>query len=332
MRSIWTGHITFGLISIPVKLYTAVSSHRVEFSMLHKSSGAHIRNKRVDEKSGREVAWDDIVKGYEVEDGQYVTFTHDELEALDVESMREIDIDTFVELADIDPIYYDSTYYIAPQEGGEKAYHLLVKALREGEKVGIAKFAMRQKEHLAALRVSGDMLVLETMYWPAEIRSPDDLEGLDKRPSVREREVDMAMDLVEQLTGPFEPERYRNTFEAHVKAAAKEKLAGHEITVAEDDVDREPVSDLMAALEQSLKAARAGHKPKLPTKAAAAKRDDGDAKSTSSKGTKEPAKRPHGKRWLLDHTKDELLEIAQDEDVPGRSKMSKEDLVEALAK
>jgi DNA end-binding protein Ku len=316
MRSIWNGQITFGLITIPVRLYTAVSSHRVEFTMLHESSGARIRNKRVDEKSGREVAWSEIVKGYEVDDGQYVTFTHDELDELDVDSLREIDIDTFVDIAEIDPIYYDTTYYIAPQEGGEKAYHLLVRALKEGERAGVAKFAMRQKEHLAALRVKDDLLVLETMHWPAEIRDPSDLEGLDARPTVREREVEMAHNLIEQLTGPFEPGRYRNTFESHVKKAAKAKLAGKEITTAEDVPQPAPVSDLMAALEASLSAAREGRK----------------AKPERRPASRDGAGRPPSRKWLLDQNKDDLLELAQHEDITGRSKMTKDELVDALVR
>ena len=310
MRPVWTGAITFGLITIPVRLYSAVDDSRIEFDLLHESTGNRIRYKRVDEQTGREVDWDDIVKGYEVSDGTYVTFTHDELADLDVESMRTIDIDTFVELQDIDPIHYDRTYYVEPREGGEKPYHLLVRALAEQGRVGIAKFAMRQKEHLCALRVKDDIFVLETMHWPAEIRSPD-LEGLDRRGvRIQERELDMAKDIVDQLTGPFEPDRYRNTFEQHLRKAAKAKLEGAEVTVAAEEVDASPVDDLMAALEESLEAAKAGRRPSRPKSSRAPKR--------------------HGRRWLLDHTKDELLELAQDADVPGRSKMTKDELVDAL--
>ncbi len=327
MRPIWTGAITFGLITIPVRLYTAVSGSRIEFDLLHESTGNHIRYKRVDEKSGREVDWDDIVKGYEVEDGTYVTFTHDELADLNIESMRTIDIDTFVELEEIDPIHFDKTYYVEPREGGEKPYKLLVKALGEQQRVGIAKFAMRQKEHLCALRVKDDMFVLETMYWPAEIRKPE-LEGLNASVRIQERELEMAKDIVDQLTGPFEPGRYRNTFEQQLKAAAKAKLEGKEITVAEE-VDASPVDDLMAALEQSLKAAKAGRKPTRP-KAKASKSEDGDGRASTDGDGAKPKR--HGRRWLLDHTKDELLELAQDEDIAGRSKMSKDQLVDALVK
>lgn len=318
MRSIWSGNITFGLISIPVKLYTAVDSSRIDFDLLHEQDGGHIRYKRVCEKDGKEVDWDDIVKGYEVTSGTYVTFTHDELDELEVESMRVIDIDTFVELADIDPVYYDKSYYVAPQEGGEKAYRLLVRALADQERVGIAKFAMRQKERLCALRVKDDMFVLETMHWPAEIRDPD-LEGLDARVQVREREVEMAMNLVDQLTGPFEPGRYRNTFEQQLKKVAKAKLKGKEVTVTEDAAAPEPVTDLMEALQASLKAAKAGRKPTPPK-----------AKPPSSGSGSDGGDKPRSKAWLLDHSREELYEIAQDQDVPGRSKMTKEELVDAL--
>ncbi|MCW2925502.1 MAG: Ku protein, partial [Thermoleophilia bacterium] len=296
------------------------------FTMLHESSGARIRNKRVDEKSGREVPWDEIVKGYELTEGNYVTFTHDELEELDVESMRTIDIDTFVELADIDPIYYDTTYYIAPQEGGEKAYHLMARALGEGEKVGIAKFAMRQKEHLCALRESDGMLVLETMHWPAEIRDRSDLDGLDSKPQTKEREVEMAMNLVDQLTGKFEPDRYRNTFEQHVKAAAEKKVKGEEISTLPEVEETEPVGDLMELLRASLESAKSGKKPKA---AAAAKKS---TTKSSSKSSSKSSTKAHSRSWFLDHSKDELLEIAQHEGLAGRSKMTKDELADALAK
>lgn len=322
MRSIWTGNITFGLISIPVKLYTAVGSEdRISFDLLHEKDGAHIRYKRVCEQEGKEVPWDEIVKGYEVSKGQYVTFTKEELDELDVESMRVIDIDTFVELADIDPIYYDKTYYVAPAEGGEKAYRLLVRALKEQERVGVAKFAMREKEHLCALRVKDEMFVLETMHWPADIREPD-LEGLDAKVQVRAKEVDMAMSLVDQLTGPFEPERYRNTFEQHLRKAAEAKLKGEEITVTPEAADEAPVADLMSLLQQSLEASRAGGKSrsKRGSKAAASRKQTGA--STSEK--------PRTKAWLLDQPKAKLAKLAADADIEGRSSMTKDELVDAL--
>lgn len=315
MRSIWSGNITFGLITIPVKLYTAVSSDRIDFDMLHEKDGARIRYKRVCEREDVEVPWDEIVKGYEIHEGEYVTFTHDELDELDVDTMRAIDIDTFVELSDIDPIYFDKTYYVAPQEGGEKAYQLLVRALGEQERVGVAKFAMRQKEHLCALRVKDDMFVLETMHWPAEIRDPD-IDTLDARVKVREREVEMAMSLVDQLTGPFEPDRYRNTFEQQLRAAAEAKLEGKEVTVTPEADKAEPVGDLMEMLRASLDAAKAGKKPTRAKQKPSARSGDGD--------------RPRSKAWLLDRSRDELYELAQKEDVKGRSDMTKDELADAL--
>lgn len=293
MRSIWTGHIAFGLISIPVNLYSAVSDDRIHFSMLHEKDGAHIRYKRVSQKTGKEVPWDEIVKGYEVSKGEYVTFTHDELDELDVKTMRVIDIDTFVELDDIDPIYYDTTYYVAPGEGGEKAYQLLVRALREQSRVGIAKFAMREKEHLCALRVKDDMFVLETMHWPAEIRDPD-IEGLDRRAQIREREVEMAMNLVDQLTGPFEPERYRNTFEQHLKKAAQAKLKGKEITRTPEAEDAEPVSDLMELLRQSLEGSKGAgtskRQPRRRTSASSSKTSGSKARAKAKAKSKSTSK------------------------------------------
>ena len=324
MRSIWTGHIAFGLISIPVKLYSAVSDDRIHFSMLHEKDGAHIKYKRVSEKTGKEVPWDEIVKGYEVSKGEFVTFTHDELDELDVKTMRVIDIDTFVELEDIDPIYYDTTYYVGAGEGGEKAYKLLVRALKEQGRVGIAKFAMREKEHLCALRVKDDMFVLETMHWPAEIRDPE-VDGPDAKVQIREREVEMAMNLVDQLTGPFEPERYRNTFEQHLKKAAEAKLEGEEITRAPEAEEAEPVSDLMDLLRQSLEASKGGAKPKRQPRRRTTK-----AKASSKTTSKSTTAKPRSKAWLLDQSKSRLEQLAQERDIEGRSKMTKDELVDAL--
>jgi DNA end-binding protein Ku len=330
MRSIWTGHIAFGLISIPVKLYSAVSDDRIHFSMLHEKDGAHIKYKRVSETSGKEVPWDEIVKGYEVTKGEYVTFTHDELDELDVKTMRVIDIDTFVELEDIDPIYYDTTYYVGAGEGGEKAYQLLVRALKEQGRVGIAKFAMREKEHLCALRVKDDMFVLETMHWPAEIRDPD-VDGPDAKVQIREREVEMAMNLVDQLTGPFEPERYRNTFEQHLKKAAEAKLEGKEVTRAPEAEEGEPVSDLMELLRQSLDASKRGSKTKRqPRRRTSKAKSTTTSKASSTSTSKSTTAKPRSKAWLLDQPKSKLEKLAQEQDIEGRSKMTKDELVDAL--
>lgn len=187
-----------------------------------------------------------------------------------------------------------------------------MRTLADQQRAGIAKFAMRQKEHLCALRVKDDMFVLQTMHWPAEIRDPD-IEGLDARVEVRPREVEMAMNLVDELAGPFEPGRYRNTFEQHLRAAAEAKLKGKEVVVPEQEDQPEPVADLMEMLRQSLDAARDGRK----AKPSAARRD------TSSP-------RPRSKAWLLDHSRDELYDMAQDRDIEGRSKMTKDELAEAL--
>lgn len=322
MRAVWTGAVTFGLISIPVKLYTAVSDERIDFDLLHEKDGGRIRYRRVCEKEDKEVPWEEIVKGYEIEEGTYVTFTRDELDELDVRSLRSIDIDAFVDRDEIDPIYYERTYYLEPREGGEKAYRLLARTLEDQRRLAVAKFAMRQKEHLCALRVSGRMLVLQTMHWPSEIREPD-LDLPDDRVQIRDRELDMAANLVEALASPFEPERYENVFEERVHEAAKRKLEGKEITVSEPEKEPEPVADLMAMLEASLTSARTGRTSGARgsgkgTRAALDDDSDGDG-------------RPHSRQWLLNHTKDELYEMAQDQDVAGRSEMTKAELAEALS-
>jgi DNA end-binding protein Ku len=320
MRAIWTGAITFGLISIPVKLYSAVGEQRVHFRMLRESDGSPIHFKRVAEKDGREVEWKNIVKGFEYEDGKYVTFTHDELDELDVDSIRVIDIDAFVDLEDIDPVFYEKAYYVAPVEGGEKAYRLLAEALEEQNRVGVAKFAMREKEHLCALRVRDGKFVLQTLHWPAEIRNAD-IESLKNinRVKVSSREKAMAGDLIEQLAGKFEPGRYRNEFERKVKAVAKRKAKGEEVVRApEPKAEEQDVSDLMAMLEQSLTAARSGKKPKPKSKASSAKSGGNGNGTTRSKYAKA--------------SKDDLLKLARKQDIPGRSDMTKDELAKALAK
>lgn len=324
-RPIWSGSISFGLVNVPVKLFSAVSRKTVSFNQIDSRTGSRIRYKKVSAADETEVPAEAIVKGYELPSGQYVLVDDGELSSLDPEATRTIDIEEFVDLAEIDPIYFDKTYYVAPQEGGEKAYHLLVRTLRDQERVGVAKFAMRQKEHLCALRVKDDMFVLETMHWPAEIREPD-IEGLDAKVQVREREVEMAMSLVDQLTGPFEPGRYRNTFEQELRKAAEAKLKGKEVTVTPEAEEAAPVSDLMEMLRASLDAAKSGTKP---SRAKATSSSKSKSKSKSTKDD-DDGDRPRSRAWLLDRSRNELYELAKDEQVEGRSDMTKDALVDAL--
>ena len=256
MRPTWKGAITFGLISIPVRLYSAVESKSLKFHLLHEEDGGRIRYKRECSKCGKEVTWDDIVKGYEYSKDHYVRFTEEELEALDVDSIKAIDVVTFVALDEIDPIYYDKSYYVAPEASGLKAYRLLADALQAEGQVGVAKVALRDKEHLATIRLKDDVFVLETMHWPDEIRAAE-FDELNKRVDVRDPEVKMARQLIQQLSGAFHPEEFHDEYRERLQELAERKIEGQEVTVAaQAEEEAAPVVDLMEALKASVAEAK----------------------------------------------------------------------------
>src|SRR5665213_2679402 len=215
-RPIWTGSISFGLVNVPVKLFSAVSSQDVRFHQLRKSDSSRIRQKRVSAIDGEEVAYDEIVKGYEVAPDEYVVIAPEELDALDPKATHTIDIEEFVDLDQIDPIYYEHPYYLVPDARAEKAYALLFEAMTRSNKVAIARFVMRTKQYLAALRPAAGVLVLSTMLYADEVVSVDNLEGLPEVSDdelVTDRELKMAESLIESLTAPaFEPEKYHDTY------------------------------------------------------------------------------------------------------------------------
>ena len=274
MRTLWKGAITFGLITIPVKLYSAVQEKGLKMNMLHGEDGGRIKFKRECSKCGKEVTWDDIVKGYEYSKEHYVTFTDEELEALEVDSIHAIDVVSFVPLEDIDPIYFNKTYYVAPEPSGLKAYKLLAEALEAEGQVGIAKVALREKEHLATIRLKDGIFVLETMHWPDEIR-PAEFDELDKKIDVRDAEVKMARQLVQQLSAEFDPTEFKDEYRAALEKLVEQKVAGEEVTVAAAP-EEEPtkVVDLMEALRASVAEAKknkekAAKAPKKPARKAA---------------------------------------------------------------
>ena len=256
MKALWKGAITFGLISIPVRLYSAVSEKGLKFHLLHEEDGGRIKYQRTCAKCGKEVTWDDITKGYEYSKDHYVMFTEEELDSLDVDSVRAIDVVAFVPLESIDPIYFNKTYYVAPEPSGLKAYRLLSEALEAEGQVGIAKVALREKEHLATVRLKDDVFVLETMHWPDEIREPA-FEELDKKIEVRDAEVKMARQLVQQLSDDFRPEEFQDEYRVALEKMVEQKVEGQEITVAPAP-EEEPtkVVDLMEALKASVDAAK----------------------------------------------------------------------------
>jgi DNA end-binding protein Ku len=256
-RAIWSGAISFGLVNVPVKLYSSVSRKTVRFHQLHEDTGMRIQQKRVDPSTGDEVAYEDIVKGYELSPDHYVVITPEELESLDPEKTRSIDISDFVLLEQIDPLYFDHPYYLAPSQGGSKAYELLRQAMEEAGKVAIGRVVIRSKESLVAIRAAGPVLTMETMLFADEIVDP---EGLDEIPvsdgKATKRELEMAQQLIESLSGDFEPEKYRDEYRERVLDLIERKAQGEEIAVQPAAEEPEKVPDLMAALEASIKAVK----------------------------------------------------------------------------
>src|SRR4051794_14375084 len=258
-RSIWSGAISFGLVNVPVKLYSAVSRKTVRFHQLHDADHVRIQQKRVCPADGEEVAYDNIVKGYEISPDKYVVVEPEELEALDPKKTRSIDIQEFVDLSEIDPIYFDHPYYLAPGTGASKPYRLLLEAMKQTNKVAIARVVIRQKENLVAIRATGDVLTMATMVFHDEVVSPDTIDELpDDDAKATKREVEMAEQLIDSLSGEFEPEKYHDEYRERVLELIEAKASGEEISIQPPE---EPVKvpDLMAALEQSLAAAKGGN-------------------------------------------------------------------------
>jgi DNA end-binding protein Ku len=259
-RSIWSGAISFGLVNVPVKLFSAVSPKTVRFHQLNGETGNRIAQKRVDRETGEEVPYENLVKGYELTRDRYVVLSPDELEALDPEKTRSIDIEDFVDESEIDPLFYDHPYYLVPDKGAAKAYGLLLNAMADADKVAIARVVIRSKEQLVAIRPhrDGELLVMETMVFADEIVPTDELDGLPEAAelSVSDRELKMARQLIESLTDDFEPSKYRDQYREKVLELIERKAEGEEIVVQAEAPEPARVPDLMAALEASLAAVR----------------------------------------------------------------------------
>jgi DNA end-binding protein Ku len=282
-RAIWSGAISFGLVNVPVKLYSATSPKTVRFHQIASKTGTRIRQQRVDPSTGEEVPYEEIVKGYEIGPDRYVLISSEELEALDPKATRTIDIEEFVDLDDIDPIYYDHSYYLAPAAGGAKAYRLLLDAMREAGKVGIGRLVLRTKQQLCALRPGEDVLTLSTMLFGDEVVAPDRLDELDavEEAEASDRELRMAEQLIDSLSAEFEPSKFHDDYRERVLQLIERKAAGEEIAVQPQVEEPAAAPDLMAALEASLAAVQGdGEK-----KAAA-----GDGKARKSKSQPRKAK------------------------------------------
>ncbi len=265
-RAIWSGTISFGLVSVPVRMYSATQSKELRFHFLDRRDLAPIGYDKVRKDTGESVSPDEIVRGFEIEKGRYVPIEDEDLDRLDIELTHSIDICDFVDLDEIDPIYYRKAYYLGPQDGAEKPYRLLAKALEETGKVGIAKVVIRNKQHLAALRAHDDVLLLETMYYADEIRQPESVDGKAK---LQKAEVEMAKSLVENLSDSFKPEKYDDNYRKELLELIRAKAKGHDLPEPKDEEDGEVV-DLMAALRESVE--RTQKKQKTQKKQPARKR------------------------------------------------------------
>jgi len=291
-RSIWTGAISFGLVTVPVKMYSAVSRKTVRFHQLNGKTGVRIQQKRVDPTTGEEVAYEDIVKGFELTPDRYVLIEPGELESLDPKKTKAIEIEDFVALDEIDPIYYDHPYYLAPGPGGAKPYRLLLEAMRETGRVAIATVVIRSKQQLVAVRPMGDdVLGMATMVFPDEVIDPSTIDELSAvaEVEIKEQELKIAEQLINSLAGPFDPDKYRDSYREEVLALIDRKAQGEQIAVQPAAEEEEaPVPDLMSALKASLDAVKARDADGAgAAKKSAAKRPA--AKKSADKKT--PAKR-----------------------------------------
>ena len=300
-RAIWTGTLSFGLVSIPVGMYPATQEHEVRFHQFEKGTSSRIRYRRVNAETGKEVDYSDIVKGAELPDGDYVTLSDKELEEVEPKRTKAIEISDFVDLASVDPVYYQKSYYLAPRdEGARKPYALLASAIERSDRAGVASFVLRNKEHLAVIRPYRGVLMLETMFFADEVRSTDSV--IDSPPdakSLSKRDLDMAADLIESMTTDWEPEKYRDRYTERVNELVKAKSKDEKFESGEEEPEAEVV-DLTAALKASVERAR----------------------GAGRSGRSEPK--------LADLSKSELYDLAQSLDIGGRSTMNRKDLERAV--
>jgi DNA end-binding protein Ku len=314
-RAIWTGAISFGLVNVPVRIYSAIEEHKLHFHFIHEKDESPIGYQKICKLEDKPVPDKEIVKAFEFEKGEYVYMTEEDFDAARVEGYKTIDITDFVPYADIDPIYFAKTYYIGPQEGAERVYSLLVRAMDDSELAAIAKFVMRDRQYLGALRVREGTITLEQLYFADEIRPVDEIKPAKAR--VDSAELKMAAQLVDSFAGEWKPEKYKDTYRDALCEVIRAKRKGKEIHRAPEVEEEQPV-DILAALRASLDAAKRGKPPSR----GAAKRNGG-----SRNGAR---RRADGDLDRL--SKAELDERARKAKIEGRSKMSKRELIEALGK
>jgi DNA end-binding protein Ku len=309
-RAIWTGAVSFGLVNVPVRMYSAIDERDIHFHLVHEPDGCRIGYLKVCKQNEEPVPDDEIVKAYEFEDGEYVYMHDEDFEAAAVDAYRTIEVHDFVPYEEIDPIYFERTYYLGPEAGSERVYVLLLRALEESGLVGIGKYVMREKQHLGALRVREGVITLERMYFADEVRQPEEITP--GKVSVDARELEMARELIDRFTTDFEIERYEDTYREQLLAVIDQKRKGRKVRV-ERSREPEAPNDLMDALRASLDAARRGSRP--------------DRRGSRRRQGERRASRDGDLAGL---SKDELLDRAREADIAGRSRMSKRELVRAL--
>jgi DNA end-binding protein Ku len=305
-RAIWSGSISFGLVNVPVRMYSAISEHKLQFHFIHQPDESPIGYQKVCKLEDKHVPDDEIVKAFEFEQGEYVFMEDEDFEAARTEGYKTIEITDFVPYEQVDPIYFARTYYLGPEEGGEKVYTLLLRALADSELAGVAKFVMRDRQYLGALRVRDGVITLEQMYFADEIRSVDEIRP--SRTKVSKEELAMAEQLIENFAGDFKPEKYKDTYRDALCEIIRAKRAGKEVHHAPETEEAAP-PDLLEALRASIEAA--GGAP--------------------GRSRRKPGSRNGSPRDLSGLSKAELDERARKASIPGRSKMSKDELIEALS-
>jgi DNA end-binding protein Ku len=299
-RALWTGSISFGLVNVPVRLYSAVSEHKLQFHFVHEKDESPIGYQKICKLEDKPVPDKEIVKAFEYPKGEYVYMEDEDFQAARVEGYKTIDITDFVPYEQIDPIYFAHTYYVGPQEGSENVYTLLVRAMEDAELAAVAKFVMRDRQYLGALRVREGVITLEQLYFADEVRPVDELRP--KRQRVAKGELEMARQLIDSFAGDWDPEKYSDTYRDALLEVIKAKRKGKDVHVAAEPEEERP-TDLLEALRRSVEA---------------------------SKGGRRPARNGSRRDELGDLSKSELDKRAREADIEGRSKMSKEELIEAL--
>ena len=309
-RPIWSGSLSFGLVNVPVKLMSATRDLGVHFNQLHEKDNSRIEVRRVCTAEGEEVPWAEVARGYELESGELIMLTDDELDAADPKKTRTIDIEAFVDLEEIDPIFYDHPYYLVPDsnEAAVRAYHLLRTVMERSGQVAIARFVLRTKEYLVAVRTRGEAITLTTMLFHDEVRSPEEI-GIDTLPKTKKAEVDQAVTLIKSLQRDFDPASYDDEHRKRLLAIVDKKRKGQEIEIPDEPEAPKAVPDLMAALEASIQRMKKGGRDALAADAAAQQNDPAALKRLPKK---------------------DLLARAKEAEIAGTSKMSKDELVEAL--